>query len=206
MTRNRLFPVHAVALAALPATAWAHHAMGRELPVTFAQGLLSGLAHPVIGPDHAAFVIAAGFLLALVPRGLWGIAALILGTLLGAVLHLAGTQLPGAEIGIALSVVLFGGLVMVGRGIALRWLAPGLLLAGVLHGHAYAESIFGAEPLPLGAYLIGFCIVQSGVAVAAYIAHRRLAAAGRGWDRRTGYALGAAAGAVGIAFLSLAAS
>src|SRR5213592_3053559 len=79
-----------------PRMAWAHHFMGGGLPETFAQGLLSGLGHPVIGLDHAAFIAAAGFFLASVEGGMWGVLALIVGTLLGAALHLAGFGLPGA--------------------------------------------------------------------------------------------------------------
>jgi urease accessory protein len=47
-------------------------------------------------------------------------------------------------------------------------LAAGLVAAaGIFHGYAYAESIFGAEPAPLYAYLAGFAIVQFAIAFAA---------------------------------------
>src|SRR5258708_8756452 len=39
--------------------ALAHHVMGGQVPVTFRDGLLSGLAHPIIGIDHFAAVVAA---------------------------------------------------------------------------------------------------------------------------------------------------
>ena len=40
-------------------------------------------------------------------------------------------------------------------------LTAGLVaFAGIFHGYAYAESIFGAEPTPLYAYLAGFAIIQ----------------------------------------------
>src|SRR5258706_8179778 len=122
----KAFTVAATALAVLPRMAWAHHFMDGGLPETFAQGLLSGLGHPVIGLDHAAFILAAGFFLALVEGGMWGIPALIVGTLIGAALHLAGFALPGAEFGVALSVVLIGGLVMVRHEVKLSLLAGGL--------------------------------------------------------------------------------
>ena len=189
------------ALAALPSLAWAHHFMGGGLPETFAQGFLSGLGHPVIGLDHAAFIIAAGFCLALVERGMWGVLALIVGSLYGAALHLAGIGLPGGEASVALSVIVIGGLVMSRRRIELSWLAGGLALAGTLHGYAYAESIFGAEPAPLGAYLIGFSLVQLGVAAAALLVHRRLIATHERWARPISSALGAAVGAIGVVFL-----
>src|SRR5258708_9875864 len=38
--------------------ALAHHVMGGQVPVTFRDGLLSGLAHPIIGIDHFAAVVA----------------------------------------------------------------------------------------------------------------------------------------------------
>jgi urease accessory protein len=198
----KTFTVAAAAvLAVLPSLALAHHVMGGGLPQTFTQGLLSGLGHPVIGLDHAAFIIAAGFLLALVEGGIWGVLALIAGSLVGAALHLIGFSLPGGEIGVALSVILIGGLLMARRRIGLPWLAGGLALAGILHGHAYAESIFGAEAAPLVAYLAGFSLIQLGLAVAALLIHRQLIATREPWARRLASGLGAAAGAIGAVFL-----
>ncbi len=193
--------VAATALALLPRIAWAHHFMGGGLPQTFVQGLLSGLGHPVIGLDHAAFIVAAGFFLATVEGGMWGVLALVVGALLGAALHLAGFGLPGAEVGIALSVILIGGLVMARRRVAPSWLAVGLALAGLLHGYAYAESIFGAEAAPLAAYLIGFSLVQLGIAAAALLFHRRLIASREAWARLVCSGVGAAVGTIGAVFL-----
>jgi len=191
------------ALLLSPGTALGHHFMDDALPQTFVQGLLSGLGHPLIGADHAAFIVAAGFLLALVPCGLWGIFALIAGSLVGAALHLQGYNLPAGETGVALSVLLLGGLVIARRRIKLAWLAGGLALAGVLHGHAYAESIFGAEAAPLIAYLIGFSVIQFGVATAAWLIHRHVNARRERWTKPLSAALGATVGAVGIAFLAI---
>ena len=114
-----------------PGPALAHHFMDGGLPQTFVQGLLSGLGHPLIGLDHAIFIIAAGFLLALVPGGLWGIAALIAGSLAGAALHLFGLDLPGGEIGVAAAAWLAHR-----RLIATResWAAPLATLLGTLAG------------------------------------------------------------------------
>lgn len=190
-------------LAVLCGPAWSHHFMGGSLPQTFAQGLLSGLGHPLIGADHAAFIIAAGFLLALIDRGIWGVLALIAGSLAGAALHLAGIDVPWGEAGVALSVILVGLLVMAGRRIPLPWLAGGIALAGVLHGHTYAESIFGAEAAPLAAYLIGFSLIQAVVATTAFLAHRWLIARHESWAMPASSGLGAAVSAVGVVFLAL---
>lgn len=194
--------IFAAALAAVPHAAWAHHVMDGNLPQTLVQGLLSGLGHPLIGLDHAAFIVAAGFLLALVNGGTWGVLALIAGSLLGAALHLGGINLPWGEAGVALSVMLAGALLMARRRIAPSWLAGGLALAGILHGHAYAESIFGAEPTPLIAYLIGFSLVQGAVALAALWAHRQLIATRAAWARPVSAVLGATVSAIGVLFLA----
>ncbi len=188
---------------AVPGVARAHHFMDGELPRTLTQGLLSGLAHPVIGVDHLAFVVAMGILLATVKGGLWGVVSFTSGTLAGAILHLAGLGMPWGEGAIALSVVGIGGLTMMRRRAPLSWLAAGLAIAGVLHGHAYAEAIFGAEPAPLGAYLAGFSMVQLAIATAALGIHRRLHASAGSDVRPFSSALGAAVGAVGVYFLGL---
>jgi urease accessory protein len=187
--RSALAPV-----LALPGLAWAHHFMENELPRTFAQGFLSGLGHPIVGLDHFAFIVAAGFFLALVPRGLWGIAALIVGSLAGAALHLAGVDIPGGEAAVALSVIIIGA-VLIGRyRIEFRWVMAALAIAAILHGHAYAESIFGAEPAPLAAYLAGFSLIQLAIASTAFFLHRHL-------PPQTAIVLGSVVGAVGLVFL-----
>lgn len=201
MLRTRYTYIVAAALAALPHSASAHHFMDDALPQTFMQGLLSGLGHPLIGVDHAAFIIAVGFFLALIRRGMWGVAAMIAGSVTGAALHLGGVDLPWGETGVALSVILAGTLVMARRRVGLPWLAGGLALAGMLHGHAYAESIFGAEPAPLGAYLIGFSLTQFGIAAAAFFVHGRLIALREAWTGPVSMGLGAAAGMIGAVFL-----
>ena len=191
------------AASALPAAAWAHHVMGYGLPQTFMQGLLSGLGHPLIGLDHAAFIVATGFFLALVEGGMVGVLVLIGGTLAGAAMHLLGIDVPAGEVGVALSVILIGALVMARRKIELTWVAAGLAVAGALHGHAYAESIFGAETAPLGAYLIGFSLIQLAVAAAAFWFHRRIIAARESWVKPVSLGLGGIVSLVGIAFLAI---
>jgi urease accessory protein len=187
-------------LAALPLTAHAHHFMGGGLPQTWMQGLLSGLGHPVVEADHAAFIIAIGFLLALVDRGLWALVAIIAGGLCGAALHLAGVGVPGIEAGVALSVLIAGVLLALRRRLSLVWMSSGLAVAGVLHGYAYAETIFGAEPGALAAYLFGFSIMQLVLASLAFVVHRHLIA-----SRRPALAsgLGAVTGLLGTVFLAL---
>lgn len=59
---SRLAMLASVATLALQGPAFAHHAMDGKMPVTFLQGLLSGLGHPIIGFDHLAAVVGVGVL------------------------------------------------------------------------------------------------------------------------------------------------
>ncbi|MET0351789.1 MAG: HupE/UreJ family protein [Rhizobacter sp.] len=159
----------ALATSFLVAPAFAHHAMDGKTPVTFLQGLLSGIAHPVIGLDHLAFVVAAAWVLsrvATVPRV--GLAAsFVAAAVAGTVLHLALVDVPRSELLVALTVVLAGLAVAWRRATPAALLWTALPAAGVLHGYAYGESIVGAEPAPLAAYLLGFALVQLAVMLGA---------------------------------------
>jgi urease accessory protein len=143
------------------APALAHHAMGGGLPANFGEGLISGLAHPVIGIDHLAFVIAIGLLAALKNKlGMVIPGAFVAATALGAVIHLQGINLPAPEMIISASVLGIGILLARANQTNL-WLLTGLAaIAGIFHGYAYAESVLGAEATTLGAYLLGFSLIQ----------------------------------------------
>jgi urease accessory protein len=95
-----------IAAVAAPLPALAHHAMGGAVPVTAWEGLVSGIAHPVTGLDHLAFLLAAGVLAAAAPRrgGTWSLVAFLGAGLVGALLHLDGVGLGPVEAVIALSV------------------------------------------------------------------------------------------------------
>ena len=167
-----------LALASVPADA--HHVMGGKLPTTFMQGALSGLAHPIIGIDHLAAVLAVGCLAALYRLGPALAIGFILAVMAGVIVHLQQTTVPGSEILVALSVMALGATL-----ILRTTLAPGaalalFVLAGMLHGYALGESIVGAEPAPLYAYFVGLAVVQTAVALAALALVRGLARAPEG--------------------------
>lgn len=152
----------ALALCALAIPAWAHHGMDGATPRTLEQGLVSGLAHPVIGLDHLAFLVVA-ILLALTLKGAarWTVPLVfVAGTVAGTALHLGSTNIPMSETLVAASVVVAGALLFAGRVPGAPALAALFAVAGVLHGYAYGESIIGAETTPLAAYLAGFAVIQ----------------------------------------------
>jgi len=166
-----------VATVLTPLAAFAHHPMGGATPSTLWQGFASGVGHPVIGLDHLAFIVAIGLMAALAGARVLVPLAFVAATALGCVLHLNSVSLPAGELVIAGS-VLFAGLVVSGL-LRLPVLAiMGLVgLAGVAHGHAYGEAIFGAEQAQVYAYLAGFSAVQLMIAVTtAALAARALAA------------------------------
>lgn len=147
-----------VLITALPALA--HHPLDDRMPANFLEGFLSGLAHPLIGPDHFAFIVAIGLLATVKRQGWLILVAFILSAMMGTGFHLMGLNLPGAELLIAGSVLLFGlllGLKQSPNTVLMTTLAA---VAGVFHGYAYGESIFGATMVPLLAYLIGFTAIQ----------------------------------------------
>jgi urease accessory protein len=157
--------------------AWAHHLMGGRMPATFAEGLLSGLGHPVIGIDHLACLIALAVVVAIASLNLLIPVAFVAASAVGVALHVHGADIPGAELFVAGSVVVVG--LLVARGSALPLSAWTALFAvtGLFHGYAYGESIYGAETTPLAAYLLGLTVVQSALAIGVASLIRRASAA-----------------------------
>jgi urease accessory protein len=183
-------------IAAAPASA--HHVMGGRLPSTFGEGLLSGLGHPVIGPDHLAFLVAVGVVTGLNRINLAWPALFVAAMALGVGAHVYGLGIPGAEIAVALSVLLAGYLIARGRVVPAAGWAALFAFAGFLHGYAFGESIYGAETSPLGAYLFGLVLIQSVLAVGVAILVRRM---GSGESQLAPRLAGAAV--VGVGFTAL---
>ncbi len=152
-------------------SASAHHPLDGAIPGNFFQGFMSGLAHPIIGLDHFAFVIAVGLLAVLRKQlGLIIPVSFCLTTALGTVIHLASIDLPVPELIIAISVLTMGVALILENKTNLGLIAILSGIAGIFHGYAYGEAIVGAEMTPLFAYLFGFVGIQLVVsAIAFYI-------------------------------------
>lgn len=163
LRRTAFLAISALLLSFVPASA--HHVMGGGLPSTFSQGLLSGLGHPVIGPDHLAFLIAVGIAVGVGRLNLVLPVLFVAASAIGVAVHVGGFNVPGAELIVAASVVIVGVLIASGREMPLAAWAALFGVAGLAHGYAYGESIFGAEPTPLFAYLLGLVVIQSAIAL-----------------------------------------
>ncbi len=169
MTNDRSYAMRAACAVPLflagASPAFAHHVSGGETPVTFGEGLLSGLGHPVIGVDHFAFIVAVGIAAALAGRLLPLTVSFALGALAGCLVHVAGVNLPVAELVIAATVLLLGAIIATNRQLPAIMLGTLFAFAGLFHGWAYGGSILGAQEMPLVAYLTGFTMIQLAIAV-----------------------------------------
>lgn len=153
-------------LVALPALA--HHVADlRQLQPTVLNGLLSGLAHPVVGPDHLLFLMALS-VVGLQRRLAWSLGLLFVG-LIGSAAGLMWSGLPGSEVLVAATLVVEA-LVLLRR-------LPNLLLlpAMALHGYVLSEPVFGWSTMPVAAYGGGLLISQGTLLLAALVLLRPLA-------------------------------
>lgn len=148
--------------------ALAHHPLGGKLPSNAFEGFMSGLAHPILGPDHFFFVLAIGLLALRVSVGLWLPVAFVLGGLAGAAFHLSAGSLPLVEVGVTGSLAIAGFCLARQAEPKSLWMLGLGAIAGLFHGYAFGEAIFGAEMTPLWSYLLGLTVIQLGVAATIY--------------------------------------
>jgi urease accessory protein len=173
MRVQKLLPISLLAIVATtPASA--HHLMGGRTPATFLEGFLSGLGHPIIGPEHLAFLIAVGIIVGTAGLNLALPVPYIAAMAIGVALHVSGMSIPAPEVLVALSVLLAGALIVLMRPLPVLAWALVFALAGLLHGFAFGESIYGAERTPLAAYLLGLILIQSALTMGIALLARRL--------------------------------
>ena len=182
--------------------AFAHHPMDSATPSNFWEGLLSGFAHPIIGLNHFAFVVAIALLSAFHPYGIAIPITFAIAAMGGTGIHLLTVDIPAVEMIIAASVLTVGTLLAIKDQANLKLVAAIAAVAGIFHGYAYGEAIIGAETAPLLAYLIGFTAIQIAIASAAIGFVRKTLTA---WDQDPHLSLrfaGFAIGGIGAAFLT----
>ena len=145
-----------------PAIALAHTGHGDT------SGLMHGLTHPITGIDHVLAMVAVGLLsVHLGGRALWLVPLSFVGVMaVAGTLGMAGMQLPFAEVGIALSVVVLG------LAVAVRLNVPTLTaiaLVGffaVFHGYVHgAEMPAAASGFPYAAGFVAATAMLHGAGV-----------------------------------------
>lgn len=152
----------------------AHHAMDGKMPSTFFEGFLSGLAHPLIGVDHLAFIVTVGLFAAVKPQGIFIPLSFVLSAMLGTGIHLLGVTLPVVELVVSASILLFGILLAIKNSPNLLVMIALSAAAGLFHGYAYGEAIFGAQTTALVAYLAGFTVIQLVISGAAFFVGQKV--------------------------------
>jgi urease accessory protein len=182
------------ALTLIPAAALAHTGAGDV------HGFASGFAHPFGGLDHVLAMVTVGILawqlggraLVLVP------ATFVLVMAVGAALGMARLPLPLVEIGIAVSVIVLGGMVAFTRKAPLA-IAVGLVgLFALFHGHAHGTEMAlnaDASTHAAGFILATVLLHVAGIAIGCAI--------GRIAENRAAYRLGGSLVALaGLALLT----
>jgi len=134
------------------------------------QGLISGLGHPLLGPDHLLFLVALTFLGLKRPLR-WVVPLLAVGlggSLMSQLLPLTPSLSAIAEVGVALSLAVEG---LIGLGVISSVVLFPLI---ALHGYLLGSMVVGAEPTPLLAYGAGLLISQGAVLLLATAVSRQL--------------------------------
>lgn len=138
-----------------PVFAHPHH----DIP--HSHGFSSGFSHPWLGVDHLLAMVAVGLLAVQIGgRAHWVLPLSFLGMMLaGGAIGLTGRELSFVELGIALSVVVLGAALAVGKKYSL--LASGIIIGsfGFVHGQAHGAEIPGmTSPMT---YVAGFILATA---------------------------------------------
>jgi urease accessory protein len=139
----------------------AHYLTGEWIPSTLTEGFLSGIGHPIIGPDHLAFLLALGIAVGVFRLSFVIPLLFIVAMSFGVAVHMAAVHIPGDDLIVAMSALVAGLMLVVDRHISPAWWIGVFIVAGFFHGYSYGQSIYGAEPAPLAAYLAGLAAVQT---------------------------------------------
>jgi urease accessory protein len=120
-----------------PSSAWAHGVN------TIKGGILEGLVHPISGPDHVVAMVAVGLWGAVLgPPALWVLpVAFPMVMAFGGLLGFLGIQIPGVEIGIALSAIVMGIMVAIECKPALWISAVIVSIFAIFHGYAHGSEL-----------------------------------------------------------------
>lgn len=156
-----------VGIIIVPALAHAHGNTGDN-------GFISGLRHPVFGPDHLIAMVTVGLLSAQIGgSAIWTVpSTFVIVMVLGGMLGLKGISLPLVEYGIAVSVLALGIALAAARRLPVALAMVFVGIFAIFHGHAHGTEMPRlAEP---ALYAVGFSLATAGLhivgAVTGYLA------------------------------------
>jgi urease accessory protein len=130
-------------------SAWAGEVAYGTTPLTVAQGLFNGFAHPISELEHLGVLVGVGVIAVMFDTARIPL-AFIVATLAGVRLHGFGLRLPECELLMAVSVLACGVVLAVAPSRAEQLLASGVVIGGLVHGFDYGAPIVAA---PLAAFL-----------------------------------------------------
>ena len=123
-----------------------------------AGGFASGFMHPLLGWDHVAAMVAVGLWGAVLGRSAIWILPVVFPLVMafGGALGVTGVPLPSVEVGIAMSALVLGSMVLLAARPPL-WVAAIIVgLFAIFHGHAHGTELpHAVSPL---AFSIGFVL------------------------------------------------
>jgi len=145
--------VAAIVLLCYPLLAFAHIGQG-----DIGGGFLAGVAHPVFGLDHVVAMVAVGIWGAqLGAPAIWALPVTFpLVMAMGGILGGLGVPLPGIEIGIAVSAIALGGLILFAARPPI-WVAAIVVgVFAIFHGYAHGAEL--PESANAISYAVGFVV------------------------------------------------
>ncbi len=147
-----------------PLYAWAHVGSGE------AGGFLTGVQHPVSGFDHVLAMMAVGLWGAqLGAPALWILPVVFpVMMAMGGMLGLMGIPIPGVEVGIAVSAIVLGFMVLTEARLKIQLAMVIVAFFAIFHGHAHGTELPAGQSGLL--YSIGFvaatgCLHGAGITV-----------------------------------------
>ena len=164
-----------------PLYAWAHVGSGE------AGGFVTGLQHPISGLDHVIAMLAVGLWGAQLGNPALWLLPVVFPMMMagGGCLGLLGIPLPGVEVGIAVSAIVLGLMVLAEARLKIYLAMVIVAFFAIFHGHAHGTELPAGQSGLL--YSIGFvaatgCLHAVGIAIG--LIHRwqvgRLALRGAG--------------------------
>ncbi|MDZ8093826.1 MAG: HupE/UreJ family protein [Nostoc sp. DedQUE05] len=167
---SKLMPRHVGAIAALILISLLSSLSGTPFDHNISNGweaFVWGLADPVISLNCLVGIVAIGLLSSVFVRGAAIAGCFVLATVLGIVIHIFQLNLPGTEIAIAISTIVFGTMLMMLNQLNFLVLALVGISAGLFQGYANAESIVSAGTISVVAYILGITLTLFAVAMSA---------------------------------------
>jgi urease accessory protein len=128
--------------------AFAHHPMGGELPQNFLNGILSGIAHPIIGFDHLAFILTFGIITSYFKNKVILPLYFVTFSLIGTIVSVNFLVVPFSELIISLSIIIAGLTSLYEKKINIYFPIILALGGGFFHGYAFGQSVVGIEASP----------------------------------------------------------